>query len=187
MAKPSNEEIVRRYVAAHTAHDYDTVGALRDPEWTVEWPQSGERVRGGANDRAIMDNWPGGLPSDLSVRVVGSEDQWVPTPMNTIHRVVGKRRLLVRRWVEPLPGWLDLVPRRRDPAPGRQGVSRDVVLRPAIRCTRVASGVGRADQLRGPLATLAHSEGPQREPGCTVRAWLRRDMTEGKPVRHPRS
>ena len=89
VAKPSNEEIVRRYLAAHAAHDYDAVGALRDPDWTVEWPQSGERVRGGANDRAIMDNWPGGLPSDLSVRVVGSEDQWVATPFNTIHRVVG--------------------------------------------------------------------------------------------------
>jgi hypothetical protein len=89
MAEPSNGEIVRNYLAAHTAHDYDTVGALRDPDWTVEWPQSGERVRGGANDRAIMDNWPGGLPSGEGFRVVGSEDRWVTTPLNTIHRVVG--------------------------------------------------------------------------------------------------
>ena len=36
-----------------------------------------------------MENWPGGRPSDLSVRVVGSEDQWIATPSNTIHRVVG--------------------------------------------------------------------------------------------------
>jgi hypothetical protein len=89
MAEASNGEIVRRYLAAHTAHDYDTVGALRDPDWTVEWPQSGERVRGGANDRAIMDNWPGGLPSSEGFRVAGSEDRWVTTPLNTIHRVVG--------------------------------------------------------------------------------------------------
>ena len=89
MAEPSNEAVVRRYLAAHAAHDYDTVGALRDPDWTVEWPQSGERVRGGANDRAIMDNWPGGLPSGEGFRVVGSEDRWVTTALNTIHRVVG--------------------------------------------------------------------------------------------------
>lgn len=89
MAEPSNQEIVRRYLAAHTSHDYDTVGALRDPDWTVEWPQSGERVRGAANDRAIMDNWPGGLPSGEGFRMVGSEDRWVTTPLNTIHRVVG--------------------------------------------------------------------------------------------------
>jgi ketosteroid isomerase-like protein len=89
MAKPSNEELVRRYLEAHANHDYDAVSALRDPEWMLEWPQSRERVRGDANDRAIMENWPGGQPSGLSVRVVGSEDQWVVTPFNTIHRVVG--------------------------------------------------------------------------------------------------
>ena len=89
MALPSNEEVVRRYLAAHVVHDYDTTGELRAPDWTVDWPQSGERVRGTANDRAIMDNWPGGRPSGLAVRAVGSEDRWVVTPMNTIQRVVG--------------------------------------------------------------------------------------------------
>jgi hypothetical protein len=89
MAKPSNEEIVRRYFEARAAHDYDAAAALRDPDWLIEWPQSGERVRGNANDRAIMENWPAGRPSGLSVRVVGSEDQWIATPFNTIHRVVG--------------------------------------------------------------------------------------------------
>jgi ketosteroid isomerase-like protein len=86
VANPSNEEIVRRYFEAQAAHDYDSAGALRDP---VEFPQSGERIRGSANNRAIMENWPDGRPSGLSVRVVGSEDEWVLTPSNTIHRVVG--------------------------------------------------------------------------------------------------
>jgi hypothetical protein len=62
MTEPSNEEVVRQYLAAHAAHDHDSVGTMRDPEWTAEWPQTGERVRGHANDRAIMDNWPGGMP-----------------------------------------------------------------------------------------------------------------------------
>jgi hypothetical protein len=89
MAGPSNEDVVRRYVAAHAAHDYDTIAALRDPDWTMEWPQSGERVRGNANDRAIMENWPGGRPSNLGLRVVGSEDRWVVTPLNTVNRIAG--------------------------------------------------------------------------------------------------
>lgn len=76
MANASNEEIVRRYYQAQAAHDYDSAGALRDPDWVCEWPQSGERVRGSANDRAIMENWPGGRPSGLSIRVVGSGDFW---------------------------------------------------------------------------------------------------------------
>ena len=37
----------------------------------------------------IMDSWPGGLPNADAIRVVGSEDRWVATPMNTMHRVVG--------------------------------------------------------------------------------------------------
>ena len=89
MAQSSNEETVRRYLTAHKVHDHDALAALRGPDWTMEWPQSGERVRGSANDRAIMDNWPGGLPTDFDVRAVGSEDKWVVTPFNTIQRVVG--------------------------------------------------------------------------------------------------
>ena len=76
-------------MAAHIAHDYDAVGAMRHADWYSEWPQSGERVRGHANDQAIMDNWPGGLPEAGTVRVVGSEDRWVLTPAWTIQRVIG--------------------------------------------------------------------------------------------------
>ena len=89
MTERSNEEIVRGYVQAHAAHDFDTLGELRHPEWTVEWPQSGERVRGDANARAMIDNYPGGLPNLNAGRIVGSEDRWVATPMYTIQRVVG--------------------------------------------------------------------------------------------------
>ena len=89
MADRSNEDIVRAYLAAHQAHDYDAVDRYRAADWTIEWPQSGERVRGAVNDRAIMDNWPGGLPEADSIRVVGSEDRWVMTPAFTFQRVVG--------------------------------------------------------------------------------------------------
>ena len=89
MPETSNEQVVHRYLAAHKAHDYDTVGTLRHPDWTEEWPQSGERVRGHANDRSIMDNWPGGLPQAGDIRVVGAEDRWVVTPALTMVRIVG--------------------------------------------------------------------------------------------------
>jgi hypothetical protein len=86
----SNEQVLRDYLEAHRVHDYDLVGTMRAPDWVCEWPQSGERVVGSANDRAIMDNWPGGLPeAGERVRVVGSEDRWVMTPSFTFERVVG--------------------------------------------------------------------------------------------------
>jgi hypothetical protein len=89
MAEASNQEVVHRYFDAHRAHDYDAVAALRHPDWMEEGPQSGERVRGNANDRAIMANWPGGLPEAGEVRLVGSEDRWVVTPGLTVQRIVG--------------------------------------------------------------------------------------------------
>ena len=89
MGEPSNEEIVGRYWKARGSHDHDTVAALRHPDWTCEWPQSRELVRGDANDRAIMDNYPGGEPHWEHTRIVGSEDRWVATPAFTLQRVVG--------------------------------------------------------------------------------------------------
>jgi hypothetical protein len=89
MSEASNEDVVRRYLAAHKAHDFDAIRASRHRDWTLDWPQSGERVRGDANDRMIMENWPGGLPTALDVRVVGSEDRWVMSPSFTFVRVKG--------------------------------------------------------------------------------------------------
>ena len=77
MPEHSNEEIVRRYWTAHAAHDHKTVSELRHPDWIAEWPQSRERVRGDANDRAIMDNYPGGEPHLDTTHIVGAEDRFI--------------------------------------------------------------------------------------------------------------
>jgi hypothetical protein len=42
----TNEEVVRAYAAASVANDTEALARLRHPDWMVEWPQSGERVRG---------------------------------------------------------------------------------------------------------------------------------------------
>ena len=89
MARTSNEDVVRRYVAAHASQDADAMGELRHADWTAEWPQSRERVRGHANAQALASAYPGGLPKIEAMRVVGSEDQWVMTPLFTLQRVVG--------------------------------------------------------------------------------------------------
>jgi len=85
----SNEQVARAYLDAHQRHDYDALGRLRAADWFQEWPQTRERVRGHANDVAIMRNWPGGEPEPGEWRVVGSEDRWVVTPSWTYQRIVG--------------------------------------------------------------------------------------------------
>jgi hypothetical protein len=89
MPAQSNEEIIRAYSAAHERQDLDALDGMRDPAWIAEMPQSGERIRGSANDRAIAENWPGGHPEGQMMRIVGSEDRWVVTPSWIPQRIVG--------------------------------------------------------------------------------------------------
>jgi len=89
MGERTNEEVMRAYVQALIDNDAETMSRLRDPGFTLEYPQSGERIRGHANERAIADNYPGGLPSIDPGRIVGSEDRWVVTPSFTVERIAG--------------------------------------------------------------------------------------------------
>lgn len=89
MPERSNEDVVRAYMRANEAGDLDLLSALRHRDWTSEWPQSGERIRGDANMRAIMEHFPGGQPELKANRIVGSEDRWVLTPVYSVQRIVG--------------------------------------------------------------------------------------------------
>lgn len=85
----TNEEIVRRYAAASVAADVEGMAALRHADWSVAWPQSGERVVGQDAFREILRNYPGGAPQTETTRIVGAEDRWVLTAGNTVIKVVG--------------------------------------------------------------------------------------------------
>lgn len=89
MPEPTNEEIVRAYARATEDGDSDRLTVLRHADWTSDWPQSGERVRGDTNMRGIIDHYPGGQPEVHPGHLVGSEDRWVMTPMYSVLRVVG--------------------------------------------------------------------------------------------------
>jgi hypothetical protein len=85
---PTNREVVEAYAAALT-HDLDALDAMRHPEYVEDWPQSGERVSGPANMRAIDKAYPGNLTQGAPLRIVGSEDRWVMTPNFSPLRVEG--------------------------------------------------------------------------------------------------
>jgi hypothetical protein len=89
MAQLTNEEVIHAYIHALTIDDAAALARLRDPGWMVDYPQSGERIRGHANERAIADNYPGGLPDIDPSRIVGAEDRWVVSPSFTFQRVAG--------------------------------------------------------------------------------------------------
>jgi hypothetical protein len=88
VSEKSNHEIVERYAKALVDHDYDTLDQLRHRDYVWEYPQSGERIRGTANVRAVMEHYPR-RPEVTTSAVIGSEDKWVPTPVGSLLRIMG--------------------------------------------------------------------------------------------------
>ena len=80
MADPSGRAIVERFARAIEDKDFEAQAALLADDYVELMPRSGERVRGKANAIAIARNYPGGVGTVTSDRLVGAEDKWVLTP-----------------------------------------------------------------------------------------------------------
>lgn len=78
------------YLDALNGRDLAALDALLHPDFEDVYPQSGERTRGLANLKAIIENYPeGGWADQGRERVVGAEDRWVTTPTFTVLRIEG--------------------------------------------------------------------------------------------------
>ena len=90
MAEPSSRSVVEAFVRAIEAKDFDAQMALLADDYVDEMPQSGERVRGRANWRGIIDHYPGGVGTVAGEhRLVGSDDRFIMTPSFSIVRIEG--------------------------------------------------------------------------------------------------
>ena len=54
----SSKQVVEQFWAAMQSNDFKAVGEFLHEEYMLEWPQSGERVRGRENFVAINENYP---------------------------------------------------------------------------------------------------------------------------------
>jgi len=88
MSDSTNREIVEHYFRAFPS-DWETMARLRHADFVEDWPQSGERIVGHENYRAIHENYPGGTPGTAVDRVVGTEDRVVMSDLFTPLRIVG--------------------------------------------------------------------------------------------------
>jgi hypothetical protein len=88
MSDKTNREIVEHYFKAYPS-DWDTMARLRHADFVEDWPQSGERIVGHENYRAIHENYPGTTPGSAIDRVIGTEDRLVMTPLFTPLLIVG--------------------------------------------------------------------------------------------------
>jgi hypothetical protein len=97
-AQLSPEQVVTRYAQSSADVDLDALAVLRHPDWSVVWPQSGERVHSSEAFAEIVRNYPGGTPTTEITRVVGAEDHWVVTAGNTVLKVAGSGDFWWSEW-----------------------------------------------------------------------------------------
>jgi ketosteroid isomerase-like protein len=68
--------IVERYKQALQNQDMSVLDEIYADDAVQEWPQSGERIVGKANIKAINENYPG-FPKATERRTMGSGDIWI--------------------------------------------------------------------------------------------------------------
>ena len=90
MTALSSRAVFEAYLDATNRRDLDALDPLLHPDFEDVYPQSGERTRGAANLKAIIEHYPGnGWTDEGRERVVGGEDRWVLTPTFTLLRIEG--------------------------------------------------------------------------------------------------
>lgn len=115
MTSATNRQMVERFWQTMNTNDWQAVGRLLHDAFTLDYPQSGERIRGRANFAAINANYPAVGPWRFAVRRIvadgdsAASDVEVSAPEITA-RVVSffePRDGLVARitefWPDPFP------------------------------------------------------------------------------------
>lgn len=92
MAELTNRDIVERFMQVLATSDFGVQDQYLADDIVEDWPQSGERIRGRANRRAVGENYPGRAERDFGPGKVGAvvgDDQWVMTPVMSLVRING--------------------------------------------------------------------------------------------------
>ncbi|HYM84079.1 MAG TPA: nuclear transport factor 2 family protein [Candidatus Dormibacteraeota bacterium] len=89
----SRREILEGYLDVMNGQHLDRAEEFLTPDYVEEWPQSGERVVGLENMRAIVRNYPGGFDAGRfdreHARVVGEDEEYVVGPSFSIIHLGG--------------------------------------------------------------------------------------------------
>ena len=73
-----SKRVIERFWAAMQTNDFKRAGEILHDDYILEWPQSGERIRGRANFVAINENYPAhGRWEFVIHRIIAEGDQVV--------------------------------------------------------------------------------------------------------------
>jgi ketosteroid isomerase-like protein len=113
MSAEANRQAVERFWQTMTTNDWHAAGELLHDDYLLEWPQSGERIRGRDNFAAINANYPAAGPWRFAVRRIitgdaGAASDVIVTAPSLTARVVsffelrdGRIWRMVEYWPDP--------------------------------------------------------------------------------------
>ena len=92
MAELTNRQVIEQFIEAMNAFDLDRAEQFLADDFIEHYPQSGERIRGRANRRGVIENYPGRTDREFVPGQKGAligDDQWVLTPTMSMVRLNG--------------------------------------------------------------------------------------------------
>jgi len=99
--------VLGEYIQRVNARDWRGALERLAHDYTEEWPQTGERVRGRENLRRIFEQYPGQITAGWfdteQAEIVGTEDRYVLTPAMTMLRVDGGGEMYTATYTATYP------------------------------------------------------------------------------------
>ena len=93
----SSKRVVEQFWKTMQSNDFRAVGELLHEEYVLEWPQSGERVRGRENFVAINENYPAHGRWEFTVHRILAEGDEVVSDVDVTDGVIRGRVITFSR------------------------------------------------------------------------------------------
>lgn len=87
----NSKQVVEQFWGAMQSNDFKAVGEFLHEEYVLEWPQSGERVRGRENFVAINENYPAHGRWEFTVHRILAEGDEVVSDVDVTDGVIHGR------------------------------------------------------------------------------------------------
>jgi ketosteroid isomerase-like protein len=92
-----SKQIVERFWATMQTNDFKAVGELLHDDYTLEWPQSGERIRGRANFVSVNENYPAHGRWDFKIHRIIAEGNEVVSDVDVTDGIIRGRVITFSR------------------------------------------------------------------------------------------
>jgi ketosteroid isomerase-like protein len=88
-----SKQVVQNFWAAMQTNDFQRAGEWLHDDYYLEWPQSGERVRGRANFVAINENYPAHERWEFTIHLILAEGDIVVSEVEVTDGVIVGRAI----------------------------------------------------------------------------------------------